>query len=433
MLPKILYVDLWKKVYNVLQKKFYRVKIILLSIKRCHTLFIKFLTKIFIRDCENVNASSVRAAYGVFGGILGVICNIILFGIKFTIGVLINSIAIISDAFNNLSDLGSSVVTMIGARLSNQKPDEEHPFGHGRFEYISSLVVSFIIIMMGFELVKTSISKIINPTKPEFNLLLLAILVISVAIKLWMYFAMKFLGKKVASDVLIATSTDSFNDVIATSTVILSVVLCKFLPPVMDGIAGLCVAVLICVSGIKLAWETIGTLLGTSPDPKVAKRIAQIILSDEEILGIHDLIVHDYGPGRTLASVHAEVSCEKSAIMLHEIIDALEIKIMEELGIETVIHTDPILVGDEKVNTTKEMVKNILCEINPELGMHDFRMTDGECRINLIFDLEVPFTLSEKDKAQTLKMIKERIQEEDSRFACVIKTDYKLPYNLHNK
>ena len=396
-------------------------------------MFIKFLTKIFIRDYENVNSSSVRAAYGVFGGILGVICNIILFGIKFTIGILINSIAIISDAFNNLSDLGSSVVTMIGAKLSNQRPDEEHPFGHGRFEYISSLVVSFIIIMMGFELTKTSLNKIIYPSKPEFNLLLLAILSISVAIKLWMYFAMKFLGKKVSSDVLIATSTDSVNDVISTSTVILSVVLCKFLPPVIDGIAGLCVAVLICVSGVKLAWKTIGTLLGTSPDPEVAKRIAEIILSDDEILGIHDLIVHDYGPGRTLASVHAEVSCEKSAIMLHEIIDALEIKIMSELGIETVIHTDPILTSDDKINTIKEMVKNILCEINPELGMHDFRMTDGENRINLIFDLEVPFTLSEKDKVETLKLIRQRISEEDSRFACVIKTDYKLPYDLHSK
>jgi len=396
-------------------------------------LFIKFLTKCFIPDCENTQKPSVRASYGVFGGILGIVCNIVLFAIKFTIGTIINSIAIISDAFNNLSDLGSSVVTMIGAKLSNQRPDEDHPFGHGRFEYISSLIVSFIIIMMGFELAKTSIGKIINPVKPEFNLLLLGILLVSVAIKLWMYFSMKYLGKKVNSDVLLATSTDSFNDVIATSTVILSVVLCKFLPPVIDGIAGFCVAVLICVSGVKLAWETIGTLLGTSPDPKIANQIADIILSDEEILGIHDLIVHDYGPGRTLASVHAEVSCEKSAIMLHEIIDALEIKIMRELGIETVIHTDPILVGDDKVNTTKEMLKNILAEINPELGMHDFRMTDGESRINLIFDLEVPFALNDTERARTLDLIKRKIAEEDARFACVIKIDYKPTYSLSSR
>ena len=388
-------------------------------------MFIRFLTKAFIRDSENTSDPTVRSAYGVFGGVLGVICNVILFIIKFVIGSMINSIAIISDAFNNLSDIGSSVVTMIGAKLSSQKPDAEHPFGHGRFEYVCSLIVSFIIIMMGFELGKASFSKILNPVKPEFNLLLMAILVISVLIKLWMYFAVKFLGKKVSSNVLLATSSDSLNDAIATSAVILSVFLCKFLPPVIDGVVGLLVAVFICVSGVKLAWETIGTLLGTSPDPTVTKKIAEIILSDEEILGIHDLIVHDYGPGRTLASVHAEVSCEKSAIMLHEIIDALEVKIMKEMGIETVIHTDPILVNDDKVNSIREVVKNILAEINPDLGMHDFRMTDGENRINLIFDLEVPYEFSDKERKETVEIITKKIKEENPRFACVIKVDYK--------
>ena len=396
-------------------------------------LFIKFLCKIFVPNYKDVKSPSVRASYGVFGGILGIVCNIILFAIKFVIGSIIHSIAIISDAFNNLSDIGSSVVTMLGAKLSSQRPDAEHPFGHGRLEYISSLIVSFIIAMMGFELIKSSFSKILNPEKPEFNIVLLIILATSVVIKLWMFFAMKYLGNTVKSDVLLATSTDSFNDVIATTTVIISVVLCNFLPPVIDGIAGLIVAVLICISGVKLAWETIGTLLGTSPDPKVAQQIAEIILSDKEILGIHDLIVHDYGPGRTLASVHVEVSCEKSVIMLHEIVDALEIKIMNELGIETVIHTDPILVGDDKVSYTREIVKNILAEINPDLGMHDFRMTDGENRINLIFDLEVPFELSDSERKETIEMIKKRLNEEDSRYACVIKIDYKPTFNLHIK
>ncbi len=396
-------------------------------------MFIKFLTKLFIADCKNVTDSQVRASYGIFGGILGIICNVILFLIKFVIGSLINSIAIISDAFNNLSDIGSSVVTMLGAKLSSQRPDAEHPFGHGRLEYICSLIVSFIIIMMGFELTKSSFSKILTPQKPEFNIVLLIILAASVMIKLWMFFAMKFLGKQVNSDVLLATSTDSFNDVIATSTVILSVVLCSFLPPVIDGIAGLIVAILICISGIKLAWETIGTLLGTPPNPDVVNRIAEIILSDKKILGIHDLIVHDYGPGRTLASVHVEVSCEQSVIILHEIIDALEVKIMHELGIETVIHTDPILVGNDKVNYTREIVKNILAEINPELGMHDFRMTDGENRVNLIFDLEVPFELSDTERKETVDMINKRLKEEDPRFVCVIKIDHKPAFNLNLK
>ncbi len=396
-------------------------------------MFIRFLTKIFISDHENVASSSVRAAYGVFGGILGIVCNIILFTVKFIIGTIIGSIAIISDAFNNLSDIGSSAVTMIGAKMSNQRPDAEHPFGHGRIEYISSLIVSFIIITMGFELIKTSFSKILHPVAPQFNLVLMAILAISVSVKLWMYFAVKFLGKKVNSDVLLATSSDSLNDAIATSTVIISVILCKFLPPVIDGIAGLVVAVLICISGLKLSWETIGTLLGTSPDPEVAQRIADIIMSDKEILGIHDLIVHDYGPGRTLASVHAEVSSEKSAIMLHEIIDALEVKIMAETGIETVIHTDPILVNNNKVNETRELVKNIIAEIHPELDIHDFRMTDGENRINLIFDLEVPFHFSDEERKSTLLLIKNRISHEDERFACVIKIDNKPLYNLQKK
>jgi cation diffusion facilitator family transporter len=398
-----------------------------------NNLLIRFLTKIFIKNYNNTSSPSVRAAYGVFGGILGVICNIVLFAIKFVIGSIIGSIAIISDAFNNLSDIGSSLVTVIGSKMSNQRPDAEHPFGHGRIEYISSLIVSFIIITMGFELIKTSFSKILNPVSPEFNLVLMAILAISVVIKLWMHFAVKFLGKKVNSDVLLATSSDSLNDAIATSTVILSVALCKFLPPVIDGIAGLVVAALICVSGIKLAWETIGTLLGTSPDTATAQQIADIILSDEEILGIHDLIVHDYGPGRTLASVHAEVSSEKSAIMLHEIIDALEVRIMAETGIETVIHTDPILINNDKVNETRELVKNIIAEINPELGIHDFRMTDGESRINLIFDLEVPFHFSDEERKSTLLLIKDRISMEDERFACVIKIDNKPSYSLHKK
>ena len=396
-------------------------------------MFIRFLTKLFIKDSDNVTSTSVRATYGVFGGILGIVCNILLFALKFIVGSAINSIAIISDAFNNLSDMGSSVVAMIGAKLSTQRPDKEHPFGHGRFEYISSLIISFIIITMGFELIKSSFDKILNPVRPEFNIVLLGILGVSVIIKLWMFFAVKFLGKKVNSDILLATSSDSFNDAIATTIILISVVLCKFLPPMIDGVAGLAVAVMICISGVKLAWETIGTLLGTSPDPEVAKRIADIILSDNEILGIHDLIVHDYGPGRTLASVHAEVSCEKSAIMLHEIIDALEMKIMEEMGIETVIHTDPILTSDNKVNATRETVKNILAEINPELGMHDFRMTDGENRINLIFDLEVPFELSDDARKNTLNLIKSRVSQEDSRFMCVIKIDNKPSYNIEKK
>ncbi len=388
-------------------------------------MFIKFLSKVFIKNSEDVKNPNVRAAYGVFGGILGIICNIVLFIIKIIVGFAINSIAIISDAFNNLSDIGSSAVTLIGAKLSNQRPDKEHPFGHGRIEYISSLIVSFIIITMGFELVKSSVAKIITPEAPRFNLVMILILAASVFIKLWMYFSMKYLGNKIDSDVLRATSADSLSDVFATSTVIFSVALCKFLPPVIDGVAGLVVAILICVTGVRVAWETINTLLGASPDPELSSKIRGILSSSDEILGVHDLIIHDYGPGRCLASVHAEVSSEKSAIFLHEIIDELEVRIFDETGVETVIHTDPILVGCEKSDKIKGIVKTVICEVNPEFDMHDFRMTDGENRINLIFDLEVPFSLTEEDRKKALLDITARLKEKDEKFCTVIHIDYK--------
>lgn len=393
-------------------------------------MLIKFLTKIFIKNSEDIKNQSVRVSYGIFGGVVGIICNVILFITKAVIGNLIGSIAIISDAFNNLSDIGSSLVTIIGAKLSNQRPDEEHPFGHGRIEYICSLIVSFIIISMGFELIKSSFEKILYPTAPVYNLTLILILSASILVKLWMFFSLRYLGNKIDSDVLKATSADSLSDVAATSAVILSVILCKFLPPVIDGIAGLVVAILICITGFRVAWETISTLLGASPDPALAKKITEILSSNSEILGIHDLIIHDYGPGRTLASVHAEVSCEKSAIIIHEIIDSLEIKILEETGVETVIHTDPILVGCEKVDSTKEIVKKVISQINPELSIHDFRMTDGENRINLIFDLEIPFSLSEENKKITLNLINEKLKKENPKYYAVIHVDYKRQYNI---
>lgn len=391
-------------------------------------MLIRFLTKIFIKNSDDVKNANVRTAYGIFGGVLGILCNIILFILKVVIGSAIHSIAIISDAFNNLSDIGSSAVTLIGAKLSNQRPDKEHPFGHGRIEYICSLIVSFIIIMVGLELVKSAFDKIVHPEAPVFNLVMVLILTVSVLIKLWMFFSMRYLGRRIDSEVLKATAADSLSDVAATSTVILSVVLCKFLPPVIDGIAGFIVALLICITGVRVAWETIGTLLGSAPDPALIKQITDILLSNKEILGIHDLIVHDYGPGRTLASVHAEVSSKKSAIVIHEIIDALEVKILNETGVETVIHTDPILVGCEKSDATKEIVKGVIAKVNPELGMHDFRMTGGEHRVNLIFDLEVPFSMDDGEKKKTLLEIENKLKEENPKFHSVIRVDYKQQY-----
>ncbi len=389
---------------------------------------IQLLCKYFIKDYKNVKKPAVRTAYGVFGGVLGIVCNVILFIIKTVIGAQIGSIAIISDAFNNLSDIGSSAVTLIGAKLSNQRPDQKHPFGHGRIEYVCSLIVSFIIISVGIELVQSSFGKILSPVKPVYDIVMLGILATSILIKLWMFFAMRYLGNCIDSDPLRATSKDSISDAIATGAVILSVVLCQFLPPIADGIAGMIVAILICITGIRVAWDTINTLLGGSPDPSLAKAISEILLSNEEILGIHDLIVHDYGPGRTLASVHAEVSSEKSAIMLHEIIDMLEVKIADETGVETVIHTDPILVNCPRSNETRDLVMSVISKINSNLGMHDFRMTDGENRINLIFDLEVPFSMTESGRENTIAQITQQLKEENPKFFPVIRIDYKQEF-----
>ncbi len=391
-------------------------------------MLIKFLTKRFIKNNQDVKNASVRTAYGVFGGILGIICNLILFMLKIIIGSLIGSIAIISDAFNNLSDIGSSFVTLIGAKLANQRPDKEHPFGHGRIEYICSLIVSFIIISVGIELVQSSFQKILSPAAPKYHLGLMLILTASVFIKLWMFFAMRYLGNQIASDTLRATATDSLNDAFATSAVIASVFLCRFLPPIVDGITGMIVAILICITGARVAWDTINTLLGGSPDPTLARTISEILSANDEILGIHDLIIHDYGPGRTLASVHAEVSSEKSAIMLHEIIDALEVQILEETGVETVIHTDPILTGCEKSAQTRDLVMSVISKINKDLGMHDFRMTDGENRINLIFDLEVPFTMTEEGRKNTIAQIIMQLKQENPKYCPVIRVDYKQQF-----
>lgn len=391
-------------------------------------MFIRFLTRLCIPDYENTENQTVRTHYGIFGGWLGIVCNLILFLIKITIGFLSSSIAVISDAFNNMSDIGSSAVALLGAKLSNQRPDPEHPFGHGRIEYISSLIVSFIIMTVGTELLKTSVGKILNPVTPTVSVPTMVILSLSVLIKIWMFFSMRYLGKQIRSDVLFATAYDSLSDAIATFLVIAAVWLSPYLPPVADGIAGLIVAILICVTAIKIAWETINMLIGSSPDPELAKQITEIILSDDEILGIHDLMIHDYGPGRKLASVHAEVSSAKSAIYLHEIIDALEVQIFKATGVETVLHTDPILVGCEKTDATKAIVKSIIARVNPEFGMHDFRMTDGENRINLIFDLEIPFSLTENDSKAAITKIKELLSEENSKYVAVIKTDYKPLY-----
>ncbi len=384
---------------------------------------IRLLIHRFIPDYEQISNKKVRERYGVLCGVLGVICNVFLFAVKFVIGTVMNSIAIISDAFNNLSDMGSSLVTIIGVKMSNRHADKEHPFGHGRIEYISSLIVSFIILLVGFELFKNSADKIFHPQKPELSVILMVILSLSVLVKVWMFSYNRYVGKKIHSTVIYATARDSLNDVIATGAVILTTIAGHFVSFPVDGIVGLIVSVLVMFTGFQIAKDTIGMLLGSPPDPEMVKEISNIILSKDGIVGVHDLIIHDYGPGRVMASVHAEVPDDIDIVRIHEIIDQTEKDIYREMDVHIVIHMDPITVNSERMDALKAMVTEAVKSVDEAYNIHDFRMTDGEHNINLIFDLEVPCSLKHSEREKAVKEIKRRLSEKDSRYQAVIQVD----------
>lgn len=303
---------------------------------------LKFIIRRFIPNHEDVTNTEVRKNYGVLGGILGIICNLFLFVAKLVVGMIINSIAVISDAFNNLSDLGSAIVSTIGSRLSGKRADAEHPYGHGRAEYISALIIGVLIIFMGIELFKSSVSELLNPQPVNINIISALILFVSIIVKLWMWHYNRFMGKKINSVVLLAAAKDSLNDTIATALVIVTAVIAPFVAFPIDGIAGILVSLGIVWTGIGVAVSTINTLIGVAPDSQLISQIENMVMSGENVLGMHDLLVHDYGPGRTIASVHAEVPDNLSLTEVHEMIDIIEHKIMQEMGVDIVIHMDPV-------------------------------------------------------------------------------------------
>lgn len=303
---------------------------------------IKFLIRRFVKRHEEVTDKDVREAYTVLSGVVGIICNLILFLLKLVIGLLINSIAVISDAFNNLTDLSTSLVTIVGAKLSNMPPDEEHPHGHGRFEYIASLVVAFIIFAVGLSLFKTSIKKIIKPEALTFNWYSIIILFSSISIKLWMYSYNKYIGKLINSSINKAVAHDSLNDALATSAVVIGIILGNYLPLPLDGILGLLISLLIIYSAFTIAKDSVDLILGSPPDPRLIEAINKMVLSGDGITGVHDLIIHDYGPGRKSASIHAEVAHDADIVEIHDEIDRIEKKIKRKLGVNIVIHMDPI-------------------------------------------------------------------------------------------
>lgn len=365
-----------------------------------------FLVRHLVRDYKNVQDPAVRERYGVLSGGLGIFLNLLLSLGKFLAGVLTGSIAVTADAFNNLSDAGSSVVTLVGFKLAGQKADDGHPFGHGRIEYLAGLLVSLLILMVGVELGKSSIEKIIHPEDVTFSLMTVVILICSILVKLWMSLFNRKLGKRINSAAMQATATDSLSDVVATSAVLAGTLIGHFAQVSIDGWIGVVVAIFILRAGWEAVKDTLNPLLGTAPEPELVNAIQQLVLSHEQVVGMHDLVIHDYGPGRRMCSFHAEVPEDEDIMAAHDAIDHIEREIQEKFGIETTAHMDPIATGDSEVTRLRDQVRDLVKEIDEDMSIHDFRVTRGPLHTNLIFDVVVPHRCRLKDEE-----IQERITQ----------------------
>ena len=384
---------------------------------------IKFLIKRLIKNSDNVKDPAVRRMYGTLCSSVGIGLNICLFAGKYLAGVLSGSIAIMADAFNNLSDAGSSLITLIGFKFAGMKPDAEHPFGHGRIEYISGLAVSAAIILMGVELAKSSVSKIISPSPVDMSMMSIAILAVSVCVKLYMCSYNRFVGKQIDSAAMNATAIDSLSDAVATSVVLLAMLVLKFTGLNVDGWCGAMVALFILYAGYSAAKDTLSPLLGQPPEEELISQIRDITLSHQEIVGIHDLVVHDYGPGRLMISLHGEVPGDGNIFELHDVIDQAEKELKDKLGCDAVIHMDPIATDDEEVNITRRSVAELCKDIHEDLRIHDFRMVKGPTHTNLIFDVVIPFALKLSDKEVTDE-IRKRISQKWDNYYAVIEVDH---------
>ena len=385
---------------------------------------ITFLASLFIKDSKNYKEPSVRQAYGVLSGAVGIGLNILLFFGKWLAGTISGSIAIIADAFNNLSDAGSSIITLIGFRLSGQEPDPEHPFGHGRMEYISGLLVSVAILVMGFELIGSSIGKLRSPEPIESSALVFGILIASILVKLYMFFYNHSLSKKIESAAMKATSVDSLSDTVATTLVLIATLISKYTGLLLDGWFGILVGLFILYTGGSTLKETIDLLLGRPPKQEFIDEVKEIVLGHSMVHGVHDLIVHDYGPGRVMISLHAEVDVNGDIQDIHEQIDHIEHELQEKLHCSATIHMDPIVTDDKEVLAMKAKVEEMVHFLDESFSMHDFRMVRGSTRTNLIFDVEVPRKTSYTDN-EIVNWLKERIHElPGSKYFAVIQIDH---------
>ena len=382
-----------------------------------------FLTRIFIGKNADPTNEKVRGKFASLAGFTGIIANVLLFISKLVLGLLSASVAIIADAFNNISDAGSAIVTLIGFRLASKPVDKEHPLGHGRLEYVSGFIVDMLIILVGFELFKSSIDKILNPTLPIVGIATFILLGVAILVKLWLFFFYKKIAKTIRSNALSAAATDSLSDCFATALVLLSAVVAKLFAVPIDGFAGILVAAFILYSGIKAAKETIDLLLGSPPDPAFITEIYEFCKAYPRIVGIHDVMVHDYGPGRQIVSFHAEVPSDSDINIAHEDVDRLERDMQKKYGCIVTVHLDPIVVGDETVNELRALAENAAKAVHCEFTIHDFRMTMGEQSFNLIFDHVIPPDCA-MTSAEAEKAVVEKITAQKPNCFCVIKVEH---------
>lgn len=385
---------------------------------------ITLFVKLFIKDYNNYKSPQVRQSYGVMCGGIGIGLNILLFIGKITAGLISSSIAITADAFNNLSDAGSSLITLVGFRMAGQKPDKDHPFGHGRIEYVSGLIVSMLIIIMAVELLKSSIDKILHPTPIESSGLILGILAASIMVKIYMFFYNKTISKKIDSAAMDATAMDSLSDTVATTVVLAATLAAQIWGLQIDGYCGVLVGLFVMMAGCSAAKETVSPLLGQSPVPEFVNRIEEIILSHKEegVLGLHDLVVHDYGPGRVMISAHVEVPASGNILELHDMIDIIERQLAEQLMCHAVIHMDPISQDDTLTNQLKGEVAKIIEQLDATIQFHDFRIVSGPTHTNIIFDVVVPYDY-EKSDGEVVNYLQSEIHKMPGNYFAVVDVD----------
>ena len=383
---------------------------------------ISLLVKLFYGEMDMSDEKAVRRAYGTTCSGAGIGFNVLLFAGKLIAGMLSGSVAIVSDAFNNLSDAGSSIISLVGFKLSNKKSDPQHPFGHGRLEYISGLCVSFLIILMGVELGKASIEKIIEPAQVKFSLLTAAILAASILVKLYMALYNSRIGKRLNAVTMKAMAKDSLSDAVATGVVLMSMIVAKLADIAIDGYCGVVVAAFILFTGITAARDTISPLLGQKPDSEFIEEVMRIVNAHKEIIGTHDLVVHDYGPGRLMITLHAEVDADMDILVAHDAVDNIENELREKLGCSAVVHMDPIVTDDVETNATREEIKRVVSNIDSRMTIHDFRMVPGPTHTNVIFDVAVPFD-TDMDDDELRKILGARIRDVDSKLNAVIEID----------